>query len=115
MITQAEKEQLKAEIMADIKEELKGTLIKEDTQSVLSDVRHKWFGNSGYTGKMTGVFESYTAWKIWEAVRKITCLICGTGYVRRLSGKEDIANEIGDKLCQIIYDLRKHYISKEES
>lgn len=115
MITEAEKEQIKAEIMADIDDKLKGTLTKEDTQSVLSDVRHKWFDNSGYTGKMTDVFESYTAWKIWEAVRKITCLICGTGYVRRLSGKGDIANEIGDKICQIIYDLRKQYLGKEES
>lgn len=114
MITSEEKEQLKAEIMADIEDKLKGTLIREDTQSVLSEVRHKWFGHSGYTGKMTEIFESYTAWKIWEAVRKLTCLACGEGYVRRLSGKEDIANEVGDKLCQTIYDLRKVYLEKEE-
>ena len=115
MITPEEKEQLKAEIMADIKEEFKGTLLKEDTQSVLAEVRHKWFGNSGYAGKMIDVFESYTAWKIWEAVRKLTCLTCGEGYVRRLSGKEDTANGVADKLLQTVYDLRKTYLDKEES
>jgi len=109
MITPEEKEQLKAEIMADIKEEFKGTLLKEDTQSVLAEVRHKWFGNSGHNGLMNNVFEIHTVWKIWELVRKLTCLICGTGYVRRLSGKEDIANRLADSLCQTIYALRLRY------
>lgn len=113
MITPEEKEQLKAEIMADIEDKLKGTLIREDTQSVLSEVRHKWFGNSGHNGLMNRVFEIHTVWKIWELVRKLTCLICGTGYVRRLSGKEEIANKLADKLCLTIYTLRLQYINWE--
>lgn len=107
MITAEEKEQLKAEIMTEVKEELKGTLIREDTQSVLAEVRHKWFGNSGYTGKMTEVFEVYTVWKIWECVRKITCLVCGENYVRRLSGKEEVANHVAESICQTIYNARR--------
>ena len=46
-------------------------------------------------------------------IRKLTCYICGTSYVRHLSGNEK-ANEIAEKLCQTVYDLRMEYLEYEK-
>ena len=110
MITPEEKEAIKAEIMEELNEKLKGTVLREDVSSTLRETRDKWFG---YNGKMSEVFETYTAYKIWECVRKITCLVCGETYVRRLAGKEKLANSIAECLCHTIYNARKWYAQPE--
>lgn len=104
MITEEEKKQLKAEILADLRE--KG-FMNEDTQSILAGTRKKWFGSSNTKGKMHEVFDSYTAFQIWDFVRKLTCRTCGVKYVRNLYGKEEIAKSVAETLCQTVYNSRK--------
>ena len=111
MITAEEREQLKAEILAELNQTLKGVLTTEATSSVMAEARNKWFGHDG---KMDEIFDTYVAWKIWEHVRKITCLVCGENYVRRLSGKEEVANSVAECICQTIYNARKWSLDPNE-
>jgi len=46
-------------------------------------------------------------------IRKLTCYICGTSYVRNLSGNE-MANEVAEKLCQLVFELRTEYLEHEK-
>lgn len=108
------KEQLKHEIICEIEGKLKGVVIREDTQSVLSGPRNKWFrGQSrsiqnGFESPMYRVFGVGTFWAVWELIRKLTCFICGVGYVRHLEG-DPRAADIADALCEAVYDLRQKY------
>lgn len=111
MITEKEKEQLKAEILAELDQTLKGVLTTEATSTVMKETRNKWFGHDG---KMDEIFDIHTSWKIWEHVRKITCFVCGENYVRRLIGKEELANSVVECLCQAIYDARKRSLKLHE-
>lgn len=83
---------------------------REDTQSKLSEVRNKWFRDSNGGGQgslMTQAIGSpQVAWVIWEAVRKLTCQICGVSYVRQIKDI-DRANKAAEELCSLIYRLAK--------
>lgn len=113
-MNEQEKAALKEEILTELEERFKGIAIREDVQGILSDVRNKWFRDRrSNDGKclMFEAFGPYTYWKVWELIRKLTCLICGCGYVRHLSNKSE-ANEIAERLCKTIYDLRKEYMER---
>lgn len=110
-----EREALKEEILSELEDRLKGVVIREDTQSALKEARNKWFKDEGIGRKrspMYEVFGNVVFWTVWELIRKLTCLICGCGYVRQLK-YHDEANEIADRLCQTVYDLRKEYLEKK--
>lgn len=119
MLTTAEKESLKAEILEEVEKSLKGKLIREDTQSTLKPVRDKWFRGDKSTyqsgnGKMHEVMDTITAWASWGLIRKLTCYICGVNYVRHLFRNEDIANEIAEQLCETIYTLKDKYLRRND-
>lgn len=112
-----EKEALKEEILEELEERFKGVAIREDTQGVLSDVRNKWFKDANTCNRETPMYELFgaiTYWTVWELIRKLTCLICGCGYVRHLKYRDE-ANEIAETLCQTVYDLREKYLRERRS
>ena len=97
------------EVKKSVMDEMKDKIIKEDTQKVLKEPREKWYGERFSTSQdstMVQAFNtSYMAWEAWEHLRRLTCLVCGVRYVRRLDGDPD-AERICDEICQKIYDLR---------
>lgn len=112
-MTEKEKSEIILEVKASIMEEMKGKCIKEDTQSALAAPRNKWFVRS--TSKdnpspMYKIFGTYAYWQVWENIRKLTCLICGVGYCRQLNGNMK-ADEIADKICEFIYNLRDEQVN----
>lgn len=118
-MTVEEKEELKAEILEEVQNSLKGKVIREDVSTMLKEPREYWFvkrtvdGNR-VDGKMRSVIDSVTSWAMWELIRKLTCYICGKSYVRHLAGDEDIASEICNTLCQTVYDLRVKYMNESK-
>ncbi len=114
-MTEQEKAELKAEILEELQDKFKGVAIREDTQGTLKEPRDKWFNNKKSRQKciMYELFGSVTYWVVWETIRKLTCLICGCGYVRQLKDTE-MANEVAETLCQSVYDLRKRVLDNEK-
>lgn len=113
-MTNQEKEALKAEIIDEITAKIKPQLMKEDTQSVLATPRNKWFREKGDMhchSPMGELFGTYTYWQVWEHIRRLTCYICGKGYVRQLR-ESDHADDVAEQLCQIVYDLKKEKVGK---
>lgn len=112
----AEKEALKKEIMSELETKLKGVVIREDTQNILSEVRNKWFTDKKSNNKkcpMYELFGSVVFWTVWELIRKLTCLICGCGYVRHLQYRDE-ASEIAERLCQTVFELRKEFLENRK-
>ena len=115
-------EQEKREIIAEIEENVMGRMKRlqtEDTQGVLKQVREKWYGASRLRHKektpMQDAFDTpYMAWDAWEHIRRLTCLVCGTRYVRQLSGNPD-AERVCEAICQKIYDLRMELTKDAET
>lgn len=111
-----EKEALKKEILSELETKLKGVVIREDTQNILGDVRNKWFRDERSCNRKSPMYElfgSVVFWTVWELIRKLTCLICGCGYVRHLQYRDE-ASEIAERLCQTVYDLRKEFLEKRK-
>ena len=112
-------EQEKAEILDELEKRMdkkyKGCLSKEDTQVVLKNVREKWFHDpkerSNWDKPMHKLFGNIIYWQVWELIRKMTCIICGCQYVRHLSGCP-YAEEVAEKLCQCVFDLKTEYAGK---
>ena len=115
-MTEQEKQQIIAEVEQSILSKMKGTVIKEDTHSVLAEPRNKWFRDSEDNGDslMYKLFGAYVYWAVWDYIRKLTCFICGTSYVRSIKNTE-FANEVADTLCATVYELAKKYREKENS
>ncbi|MEM5769980.1 MAG: hypothetical protein AAGU32_17100 [Bacillota bacterium] len=110
-MTAQEKESLKQEILSDLEVKLKGVAIREDTQTALAETRNKWFRDceaGSNRSIMNRLFGNVVFWAVWELIRKLTCIICGVGYVRHLGGNKN-ANEIAEVLCQTVFDLRERY------
>ena len=115
-MTDLEKKEIIEEVKADIIESLKGKCIKEDTQKALKEPRNKWFKNQiskGNTSPMMEQFGVVAYWQVWENIRKLTCLICGVGYVRQLDGDMN-ASDIAEKLCHFVFNLRLDKVESEE-
>ncbi len=120
-MTEQEKQQLKAELMKEIFEEInsKNLKIKDSPQTALKTVREKWFRNNDNkkdkysTSIMATSFDIHIQHRIWEAFTKLTYYINGEKVIRDLKDT-DFANYVADKLCQTIYDLRKEYIEKSK-
>lgn len=108
-MTEQEKEVLKAEIIEEITSKMKPQLMSENVQNVLANPRNKWFRDKdegAYHSVMGEVFGTYTYWQVWEHIRRLTCYICGKGYVRQLR-ESDHADDVAEKLCQTVYELAK--------
>lgn len=114
-----EKEQLKDEILAEVEKRFAGIALKEDTQGVLAEVREKWFtdgSSSNQNSLMYKAFGAVTYWKVWELIRKLTCLIFNCGYVRHLTyiKDHDEVLRVADTLCQTVYELRRDFMEGDE-
>ncbi len=114
-MTEKEKAEILDELEKRLDQKYKGCLSKEDTQIVLKNVREKWFHNprerSNWDKPMHKIFGNIIYWQVWELIRKMTCIICGRQYVRHLVDCP-YAEEIAEKLCQFIYDLKIEYEGK---
>ena len=111
-MTEQEKNEILDELEKRMEKKYKGCLSKEDTQSALSKPRNKWFRDENGNGSgslMAEAFDSsIISWQVWETIRKLTCVVCGKQYVRHLS-EVDGADEIAEKICQFIYDLKMEF------
>ena len=110
-MTEQEKNEIIEEVEKRLEQKYKGCLSREDTQIVLKNVREKWFTHETHGHRdslMHKVFGNIIYWQVWELIRKLTCIICGCQYVRHLAGC-DYAEEVAEKLCQVVYDLKKEY------
>ena len=112
MITKAEK----LEILDELEKRLDGRLKKiperEVSGRILKAPREKWFSDGeGYCGTslMGEAFGSGPT--AWEAIRKLTCAVCGVRKVRELKTVEE-SPVVAEKICQYIYDLAVEF--KEE-
>ena len=112
MITKAEK----LEILDELEKRLDGRLKKiperEVSGRILKAPREKWFSDGeGYCGTslMGEAFGSGPT--AWEAIRKLTCAVCGVRKVRELKTVEE-SPVVAEKICQYIYDLAAEF--KEE-
>lgn len=95
---------------------------KKPNPRALSPTRHKWFEDedgSFSTAVMGKAFDNqgYITSQIWDNVRPIVMKICGKTYVREIAAEDEPKlNDIADKLCQCIYDLRQEWMEyKDES
>ena len=116
-MTEQEKKELLDELEKRMYEKYKGCLIKEDVATTLKTPREKWFKDENGHGThslMTEAFDSsIISWQVWETIRKLTCVICGKQYVRQLANVEN-ADEVAEKICQYIYDLKVEFNQKEK-
>lgn len=120
-MTDQERQQLKTELMEEIKAEINSNnlKIKDTTVTALATVRGKWFRcdnkKDRYSGSVMGkIFDVYTFHKVWQLTHKLTCYICGENRINNLKDT-DFANYAADKLCQTIYDLRVEYLKNKFS
>jgi rubredoxin len=115
MITEAEK----LEILDELEKRLDGRLKKiperEVSGRILKAPREKWFCSAdGYRRKSLmgeAVGSGVMAQEAWEAIRKLTCAVCGVRKVRELKTVEE-SPVVAEKICQYIYDLAVEF--KEE-
>ena len=116
-MTEQEKQEIIAEVEKSVMCKVKDKIIKEDTQKTLKVPREKWYGerfSHRRESVMVQAFDSpYMAWDAWEHIRRLTCLVCGSRYVRQLEGDPN-AEKVCEEICQKIYDLRME-ITKNES
>lgn len=49
-----------------------------------------------------------------NTINTVTCVICGKQYVRHLANVEN-ADEIAEKLCQFVYDLKMGFKNQEDT
>ena len=117
-MTEQEKKELLDELEKRIDEKYKGCLTREGVATTLKVPREKWFrdknGNRRSTIKMDAFDSSIISWQVWETIRKLTCVICGKQYVRQLANVEN-ADEIAEKLCQFVYDLKMDFKKQEDT
>ena len=118
-MTEQEKQEIIAEVEKNVMEEV-SRRGKEESAKVLKVPREKWYGDRVSRCDplrdplMQDVFDSpYMAWDAWEHIRRLTCLVCGSRYVRQLEGDPN-AEKVCEEICQKIYDLRME-ITKNES
>lgn len=106
MITEQEKQELLNELEKRMDGRVKRRPAREASGTVLKKAREKWFENEldRHSLMADAIGDGYIAWQVWDAIRKLTCVVCGRKYVRQLSGIEE-APEIAEKICQYIYDL----------
>lgn len=117
-MTEQEKKELLDELEKRMDEKYKGCLTREDVATTLKSPREKWFkdeNGSGANSLMADAFDSsIISWQVWETIRKLTCVICGKQYVRQLANVEN-ADEIAEKLCQFVYDLKMDFKKQEDT
>lgn len=115
-MTEQEKKELLDELEKRMDEKYKGCLTREDVATTLKVPREKWFKDEngyGHNSLMSEAFDSsIISWQVWETIRKLTCVVCGKQYVRQLVNVEN-ADEIAEKLCQFVYDLKMEFKKQE--
>lgn len=111
-MTEQERAALKAELMQEIREEMKIIRAKGESAKALQPVLDKWcngenrYGNHGRNGPLIEALPRYKGWNTWEHIRRLTCNILNVSYVRDI---RDVARarRIADKLCQVVVELTK--------
>ena len=116
-MTEQEKNELLEELEQRFEKKYKGCLTREDVATTLKAPREKWFKDEdggGSNSLMSKAFDSsIISWQVWETIRKLTCVVCGKQYVRQLANVEN-ADEITEKLCQFVYDLKIGFKKQED-
>lgn len=105
-------EQEKQEIISEIKKYFREQGMTANAYNCLDDVRSKWF-RERRRGDEDSPFEkafdsTNAALRVWENIRRLTCIMCGKTHVTELRN-DPYAEEICEKLCQFVYDLKMEY------
>ena len=115
-MTEQERAAIKAEIMAEIKEQLEAESIIKESNFVLKPTLDKWLNGKEWSidhrskkrnGPLVEIFgNGVEAYRAWDQVRALTCRVMGVSYVRQIRN-EGLANETANAICQVLYDQRK--------
>ena len=114
-MTENDIEKIVNEVESRLEKKYKVVLAKENVGAVLKEPREKWFSDQVHASKslMAAAFgNTVVAWQVWELIRKLTCVVLGKQYVRRLANDPN-AEIVAEKLCQYIYDLTIEYSSHD--
>lgn len=89
-------------------------LKSQNGNKLLMPVYHQWIHNTNAKDSFNTPFQNLIScqqsYRIWEAVRKTVCAVCGVTTVAAIrSGKQEFAVDFCDKLCEFIYEyMKKH-------
>ena len=109
-MTEQEKKELLDELEKRMDEKYKGCLTRENVATTLKAPREKWFRDENGNGRYSLMADAFDSTIIsWQ----LTCVICGKQYVRQLANVEN-ADDIAEKLCQFVYDLKMGFKKKED-
>ena len=101
--------QEKAEIIKELREELLNEQIERGGKNCLKPTYDKWCKDSKgkvYESTMRKAFQydGVAQYQAWECIRKLTCKIMGTSYVRQIKDLKT-ANHVADELCETVCNL----------
>lgn len=98
-------EQEKNEILDELEKRMEKKIgcVERPKRDLLRIVRKKWF-DDGKDSPMGKAFSEYPE-NIWECIRRLTVKICNKKRVIYLE-ESDNADEIAERICQFIYDLK---------
>ena len=109
-MTQEEREQLKAEIRAEILEEMSANSTK--VAPGLKRVYEKWFYGSDKSdktrnSKMSQAYGHGPHWKVWESTRSFVRQYFKVSSQAQLCKQnQDEVERVADTICQTLYDLK---------
>lgn len=113
-MTEQERAELKAELLQEIKAELRAKSTNGASSKVLQPVYDKWcngenrHGFHGEFGPLIEALPQYKGWQTWDYVRRLTCNIMRVSYLRDIRERDvERARNVADKLCELITQLAK--------
>jgi hypothetical protein len=87
---------LKAEIKAEVLNEITGQPLKSDRHGVFDEIRNK------YKQPLYDVYGTYHYARVWDLIRQLSCYVAGVRYVRELGPSAEIkAAVMAERLCQM--------------
>ena len=112
-VTKDDLEEFKKQLLQDMKN-AEVELKSQNGNKLLLSVYHNWIydPSSSYRFKTPfhNTFETKQTYRIWDAVRKVVCAVCGVTTVAGIPiKKQEFAIDFCDKLCEFIYEyMKKH-------
>lgn len=95
-------QKLKADIKAEILQDITGKPLKHDRNGVFDEVRDK------YKDELHKAYGTYHYDQVWQCIRKLSCYMAGVNYVRELSPSLEFrAAEGAEVLLQMVIKARE--------
>ena len=112
-VTKEDFEEFKKQLI----EEMKNAEVELKSQNgnkLLLPIYHHWIYDSTSRDRFNTPFQKVfgcpKSYRIWEAVRKVVCTVCGATTVAAIPvRKQEFALDFCDKLCEFIYEYMKNH------